>query len=129
MHLRTLCVYVCVCLCVCVALHRYGDAHYNAATWRKVSVVAQIVSWGFNVIHSDVDVVSPKHTRVCVCVCLMCVCVRDWMCVCVCVCVVCVCVCVCDCMCVSVHAGVTNAKVPYRAAELGRCVLPYAHVC
>jgi len=37
--------------------YKYGDVHYNAATWRKVTVVQQIVSWGFNVIHSDVDVV------------------------------------------------------------------------
>ncbi|PNW83849.1 hypothetical protein CHLRE_04g217949v5 [Chlamydomonas reinhardtii] len=35
----------------------YGDSHYNAATWRKVVVVSRIVHWGFNVIHSDVDVV------------------------------------------------------------------------
>jgi hypothetical protein len=40
--------------------HRYGDAHYNAATWRKVTVVEQIVSWGFNIIHSDVDVVRGR---------------------------------------------------------------------
>jgi hypothetical protein len=37
---------------------RYGDQSYNAATWRKVVVVSQIVGWGFNVLHSDVDVVS-----------------------------------------------------------------------
>ncbi|KAG2422501.1 hypothetical protein HXX76_015970 [Chlamydomonas incerta] len=37
--------------------YKYGDSHYNAATWRKVVVVSRIVHWGFNVIHSDVDVV------------------------------------------------------------------------
>ncbi|GLC65037.1 hypothetical protein PLESTF_000239600 [Pleodorina starrii] len=37
--------------------YKYGDQHYNAATWRKVVVVSRIVHWGFNVIHSDVDVV------------------------------------------------------------------------
>ncbi|GFR46128.1 hypothetical protein Agub_g7646 [Astrephomene gubernaculifera] len=37
--------------------YRYGDSHYNAATWRKVVVVSRMVHWGFNVIHSDVDVV------------------------------------------------------------------------
>ncbi|KAG2487324.1 hypothetical protein HYH03_014041 [Edaphochlamys debaryana] len=37
--------------------YKYGDSHYNAATWRKVQVVSRIVHWGFNVIHSDVDVV------------------------------------------------------------------------
>ncbi|KAJ9511250.1 hypothetical protein QJQ45_017155 [Haematococcus lacustris] len=36
---------------------RYGSEHYVAATWRKVTVVQQIVGWGFNVLHSDVDVV------------------------------------------------------------------------
>ena len=36
---------------------RYGDDHYRAATWRKVTVVEKIVDWGFNVMHSDVDVV------------------------------------------------------------------------
>ncbi len=39
------------------ALRRYGDDHYRAATWRKVTVVEKIVDWGFNVMHSDVDVV------------------------------------------------------------------------
>ncbi|KAG2433971.1 hypothetical protein HYH02_012433 [Chlamydomonas schloesseri] len=37
--------------------YKYGDSHYNAATWRKVVVVSRLVHWGFNVIHSDVDVV------------------------------------------------------------------------
>ncbi|GIL87771.1 hypothetical protein Vretimale_13060 [Volvox reticuliferus] len=37
--------------------YKYGDLHYNAATWRKVVVVSRMVHWGFNVIHSDVDVV------------------------------------------------------------------------
>jgi hypothetical protein len=40
--------------------NRYGSSHYNAATWRKVVVVEQIVSWGFNVLHSDVDVVGVR---------------------------------------------------------------------
>ncbi len=40
---------------------RYGSTHYNAATWRKVTVVDQIVSWGFNVLHSDVDVVGGRR--------------------------------------------------------------------
>ena len=35
--------------------YKYGDDHYRAATWRKVVVVSQIVGWGFNVLHSDVD--------------------------------------------------------------------------
>ncbi|GFH17220.1 EF-hand domain-containing protein [Haematococcus lacustris] len=37
--------------------YKYGSEHYVAATWRKVTVVQQIVGWGFNVLHSDVDVV------------------------------------------------------------------------
>ncbi|GIL65415.1 hypothetical protein Vafri_19165 [Volvox africanus] len=37
--------------------YKYGDLDYNAATWRKVVVVSRMVHWGFNVIHSDVDVV------------------------------------------------------------------------
>ena len=37
--------------------YKYGDDHYRAATWRKVTVVEKIVDWGFNVLHSDVDVV------------------------------------------------------------------------
>ena len=38
-------------------MYRYGSDHYRAATWRKVTVVEKIVDWGFNVLHSDVDVV------------------------------------------------------------------------
>lgn len=38
-------------------LPRYNSDHYRAATWRKVTVVERIVDWGFNVLHSDVDVV------------------------------------------------------------------------
>lgn len=48
---------------VMLSLPRYGDLHYVAATWRKVAVVSRLVHWGFNVLHSDVDVVWFRCAR------------------------------------------------------------------
>jgi len=44
--------------------YKYGSSHYTAVTWRKVEAVRRLVEAGFNVLHSDLDVLwfqDPLH--------------------------------------------------------------------
>ncbi len=34
----------------------WGGAHFRAANWRKVHILARVVKLGFNVLYSDMDV-------------------------------------------------------------------------